>query len=65
MASSAVIAVVLTPVVAGLLVIELDRSGGLLATRIVRLAGVLLPKRARREHADEWGLHGPGLRSWR
>ena len=57
MMSSALIAVVLTPVIAGLLVIELDRSGGLFATRIVRLASVLLPKRVRREHADEWADH--------
>lgn len=57
MTSNPPIALVVTPIIAGLLVIELDRSGGLFATRIVRLASVLLPKRVRREHADEWADH--------
>ena len=40
-----------------LLAIELDRSGGLFGTRIVRLASVIFPKRVRQEHADEWADH--------
>jgi hypothetical protein len=56
-ASTVVIAVAVAPVVGGLLAIELDRSGGLFGTRIVRLASVILPKRVRQEHADEWADH--------
>ncbi len=56
-ASTTVIAVTVAPVVAGLLVIELDRGGGPIATGIVRSASRLLPKSARAENADEWADH--------
>jgi len=42
------------PVVATLLAAELDRSGGLLAVRVVRLASRALPRAVRAEHADDW-----------
>ena len=57
MTSNPLIAVVVTPVIAGLLVIELDRERRSVrdADRSARQS--LLPKRVRREHADEWADH--------
>ncbi|HTX32875.1 MAG TPA: hypothetical protein VMD09_15935 [Solirubrobacteraceae bacterium] len=48
------ITAVLAPVIAGLLAAELDRSGHLVAVRVVRVASLLLPKNIRGDHADEW-----------
>jgi hypothetical protein len=56
-ASNTIVALALMPVIAGLLVTEFDRSGGLIATRIVRLASRLLPKSRRADYADEWVDH--------
>jgi hypothetical protein len=41
-------------VVAALLGAEIDRSGRLIASRLVGLASLLLPEVYRRDHADEW-----------
>ena len=56
-ASATLVAIVVAPVVGGLLVCELDRSGWLVARSIVRLAGRLLPQRVRQDHIDEWADH--------
>ena len=51
------LAIMALPVVAGMLAIELDRSGGVMARRIVWLASWLLPKRVRKDYFDEWSDH--------
>ena len=56
-ASATMVVLVLAPVVAGLLASALDRSGGLIATRMVRLASCLLPANVRTENGDEWVDH--------
>jgi hypothetical protein len=54
---SRLVELVAVPVVAGLFAIEFDRSGGVIATRIVKIAGRLLPKPARGANTDEWTDH--------
>lgn len=56
-ASTPVIATVVTPILLSLLANELDRSGGLIARPIVRLASWLLPRNIRTANADEWQDH--------
>jgi hypothetical protein len=55
--SSPIVAFALMPLIAGLLAIEVDRRGELLAERIVRLGGRLVPERARVDCVDEWIDH--------
>lgn len=55
--TSAVVLVIIAPVLVTLLGAELDRSGGRIAVHLVRMASYVLPRRVRREHADEWVDH--------
>ena len=54
---STAIGMVLLTVTATLFATELDRRGGLIAVRLVRLASRLLPRSIRQDSADEWVDH--------
>jgi len=55
--TKSIVATLAGSVLCALLAIELDRSGGLIGVRLVRLASRLVPRRVRNDYADEWTDH--------